>query len=81
MFQVKDMKITNKTIHNTFYAIPGVRTIIAARQLDFIGKLIQGPTDQPARKMITSCCNKKQGVGRPQTTMKNSIVKNLQLLF
>jgi hypothetical protein len=30
MFQVKDTKIKNKTICNTFYAIPCVRNIIAA---------------------------------------------------
>ena len=31
--------------------------------------------------MITSCCNETRRVGRPQTIGKNSIVKNLRLLF
>jgi hypothetical protein len=81
MFQVKDEKIRNEQVRNTFYAMPCVKNTIAARQLDFIGKLIRGPHDQPARRMITSCCNETRRVGRPQTTEKNCIVKNLRLLF
>jgi hypothetical protein len=79
--QVKDMRIKKKTIHNTFYIMPCVRNMIALRQLEFIGKLIQGPHNQPAMRMITSCCNQKRQVGRPQTTGKNFIAKNLRLLF
>ena len=71
----------NEQVRNTFYAMPCVKNMIAARQLDFIGKLIRGPHDQPARRMITSCCNETRRVRRPQTTEKNCIVKNLRLLF
>jgi hypothetical protein len=48
--------------------------MIAARQLDYnyIGKLIQGPHNQPARRMITPCCNKTQRVGRPQKLLKRT---------
>jgi len=53
MFQVKDKKIRNAEVCTTFYAMPCVKNMIAARQLDYIGKLIQGPHDQPARRMIT----------------------------
>jgi hypothetical protein len=81
MTQVKDMRIRNETVRNTFYAMPCVKNMIAARQLDFIGIVIRGPHNQPARRMITSCCNETRRVGRPQTTGKNFIVKNLQLLF
>jgi hypothetical protein len=63
MFQVKDKKIRNEEVRTTFYAMPCVKNMIAARQLDYIGKLIQGPHDQPARRMIMSCCNKTGQVG------------------
>jgi hypothetical protein len=64
-----------------FYSIPCVRNIIAARQMDFIGKMIRGPPERPSCNMITACCDHKQRVGRPQTTGKNFIVENLRLLF
>ena len=38
--QAKDMKIRNETVRNTFYAMPCVKNMIAARQLNFIGKVI-----------------------------------------
>ncbi len=53
----------------------------AAQQLDFMGKAIRGPHNQPPRCMIPTCCNHQQQVGRPQTHTKNTMVWNLQLLF
>ena len=55
--------------------------MIAARQTDFIGKMIQGPPDQPSQNMITECCDHKRGVRRPQTTGKIFMIVNLRLLF
>ena len=49
--------------------------------MDFVGKMIRGPLDRPSRNMITACCDHKCRVGRPQTTGKNFMVKNLRLLF
>jgi hypothetical protein len=59
MFLVINEKLRNEQVRTTFYAyaMPCVKNMIAARQLDYIGKLIQGLHDQPARRMITSCCN------------------------
>ena len=64
-----------------FYSIPCLRKMIAARQTDFIGKMMRGPPDRPSRNMMTACCDHKQRVGRPQTTGKNVMVENLRLLF
>jgi hypothetical protein len=49
--------------------------------MDFVGKMIRGPPNRPSRNMITACCDHKCCVGRPQTTGKNFMVKNLRLLF
>jgi hypothetical protein len=81
MTQVKDESLRNCRVREMFYAIPCVQKMIAARQMDFVGKMIRGPPDRPARSMITACCNHKRLVGRPQTTGKNFMVENLRLLF
>ena len=81
MSMVKEEKIWNERVHEMFYSIPYVRNMIAARQMDFIGKMMSGPPDRPLLNMITACCDHKQRVGRPQTRGKNFMVKNLRLLF
>ena len=57
MFWVINKKLRNEQVRTSFFAMPCVKNMIAARQLDYSGKLIRGPHDQPARRMITSCCN------------------------
>ena len=81
MTKVREQRLHNDKVRKMFYSIPCVRNMIAARQLDFIGKMIRGPPDRPSRNMITACCNHKRRVGRPQTTGKNFMVENLRLLF
>ena len=55
--------------------------MIAARQLNFIGKVMRGPTHRPAQKMITACCDNRRLPGRPHFHNKDLLVKNLKLLF
>jgi len=55
--------------------------MIAARQMDFVGKMIRGPPDRPSRNMITACCDHKRRVGHPQTMGENFMAENLCLLF
>jgi hypothetical protein len=55
--------------------------MIAAQQLDFVGKVVQGPHDRPAQQMLTACCNQVRWVRRPFLHNKEFIMKNLQLLF
>ncbi len=54
--------------------------MIAARQLGFLGKVVCGPHDAPARRMLTDCCQNKRKHGRPYLHNKDGIVRNLQLL-
>ena len=81
MTKVREQRLHNDKVRQMFYSILCVRNMIAARQMDFIGKMICGPPDRPSRKMITACCDHKQRVGRPQTTGINFMVENLRLLF
>ena len=55
--------------------------MIAARQLDFLGKTMRGPHNRPAQQMMTASCDNVHRVGRPFLHNKDFIVKNLCLLF
>jgi hypothetical protein len=79
--QVQEDRIQNEKVRKMFYLIPCVRNMIAARQAEFIGKMIRAPPNRPSRNMITACCNHKRRVGRPQTTGKKFMVEDLRLLF
>ncbi len=79
MTKVYEQHLHNDNVRKMFYSIPCVRNMIAARQMDFVGKMVCGPPDRPSRNMITACCDHKRRVGRPQTTGKNFMVENLRL--
>ncbi len=64
-----------------FYGIPCVGNMIAAHQLNFLGKTVRGPHDRPAQQMLTACCNNVCQVGCPFLHNKDYIVKNLCHLF
>jgi hypothetical protein len=81
MMRVKEERIRNEHMGRMFYDIPCVRNMIAARQLDFIGKAIRGAPDRPARSLIAAYCAHKRLVGCPFLHNKDAIVKNLRLLF
>jgi hypothetical protein len=81
MVQVQECHIRNKKICQMFYDIPCVVNMIAARQLDFLGKEVQGPHDSPACRMLTACCQHKRKCGHTYLHNKDIIVQNLRLLF
>ncbi len=81
MFRVKEEHLHKEHVRRMFYDIPRVGNMIAACQLDFLGKTMRGPPDRPAQQMMTACCNNVCRVGRPFLHNKDHIVKNLRLLF
>ena len=52
MFWVINKKLRNEQVRTSLFAMPCVKNMIAARQLDYSGKLIRGPHDQPARRRL-----------------------------
>ena len=72
MTKVREQRLHNDKVQKMFYSIPCICNMIAARQMDFFGKMIRGPPDRPSCNMITACCDHKHCVGRPQTTEKTS---------
>jgi hypothetical protein len=81
MTKVREEEIQNKQVRRMFYDIPCVWNMIAACQLDFIGKTVHRPSDRPAKQMLTACCDTVCQIGRPFLHNKDYIVKNLRLLF
>ncbi len=81
MTKVRKQRLHSNKVRKMFNSIPCVRNMIAAQQMDFVGKMVRGPPDRPSRNMITACCDHKHRVGRPQMTGKNFMVENLCLLF
>jgi hypothetical protein len=65
MFSVKEERLHNNHVRKMFYDIPQVGNMIAARQLDFLGKMIHGQHDRPAQQMLTACCDNVRQVGHP----------------
>ena len=51
--QVQEERIQNDKIRRLFYDIACVINMILARQLGFLGKVVHGPHDTPARRMLT----------------------------
>ncbi len=77
MFRVKEEHLHNEHVRRMFYDIPRVGNMIAARQLDFLGKTMRrGPLNWPAQQMITAFCNNVRRVGRPFLHNKDYIVKS-----
>jgi hypothetical protein len=79
--QVFEEKISNEKIRGIFYNIPDINNMIAARQLQFIGKIAREEDSFIPKQLLTAWVNHKRPRGRPLTTNKISIVKSLQLLY
>ena len=79
--KVQEQRLHNSKVGDMFYSIPCVRNMIAAGQMDFVGRMTIGPLDRPSCNMIMVCCDHNRWVGRPQAMGKNFMVKNVCLLF
>ena len=61
--------------------MPSTPKLIAAQQMQFIGKVVRGYFDQPPMMMPTAWCNRKRKAGGPNKTKKDFVVKHLRLLL
>jgi hypothetical protein len=78
---VQEQHLQNEKVSRMLYDIPCVKNMIAARQLGFLGKVVQGPIDRPACHVLVACCQHKCNQGHPYLHNKDVIVRNLRLLF
>ena len=81
---VRRDRITNAYVRSKFYNFPDARRIIAARTLNFVGKLGRelhnGVESMPAQ-LLSSWVNNKRRPGGQCTTVKRTITKHLRLLY
>ncbi len=68
-------RIRNEHVRRMFYGIPHVGNMIAAHQLDFLGKTSRGRHYRPTQQMPTSCCDIVRQIERPFLHNKDHIVK------
>ncbi len=54
MGQVIKERITNKRIRKIFFNTPTVENTIVIRQMNYLGKIVRGPTNHPPRQMLTA---------------------------
>ena len=81
MQEVKENKISNKKLQAKFYNIQSGRSMIATRQLQFLGKLVRSEDSAIPKQLLTAWVNHKRLPGGVLTTTKNSYVKSLQMLY
>ena len=84
LHDVRRDRITNAYVRSKFYNFPDARRIIAARTLNFVGKLGRelhnGVESMPAQ-LLSSWVNNKRRPGGQCTTVKRTITKHLRLLY
>ena len=81
MSEVKEDKITNKKLQAKFYNIQSGRSMIAARQLQFLGKLVRSENPSIPKQLLTAWVNHKRLRGGVLITTKSSYTKSLQMLY
>ena len=81
MAEVKENRISNKKLQEKFYNIQSGRNMIAARQLQFLGKLVRSEDSSIPKQLLTAWVNHKRLPGGVLTTTKTSYVKSLQRLY
>ena len=54
MLQVKEEKISNKKIRELFYNIPDAGSLIAVKQLNFIGKIVRREDSFFPKQLLTA---------------------------
>ena len=79
--QVMEERVSNEKTREKFYNIQHARSMIATRQLQFMGKLIREYDSSMPKQLLFTWVNNKHPRGRPLTNNKISIVKSLQLLY
>ena len=81
MTEVKDQRITNKTLRRNCLGILNIEEKITTQQLTFIGKVTRNSDDHLPTKLLTAWCNHKRWRGGVLYTNKKYNVHNLRLII
>ena len=81
MAQVIDEKITNIKVRKSFHDIDTIEQTICKRQLKFIGRIIRMNVKNTPKQLLTAANTGKRNVGRPPSTTRTAMLKNIKKLF
>ena len=79
MTQVKTESITDEELWERFHNIPSVQHTIVLRRMGFLGKVVCGSPEAPARPMLIAYVDNPRPSGRPITSTKASMIQSLQI--
>ena len=74
---VVDNKISNKKVRTPFNNITKVESLIVKRRSLFVGKIIRMPCKKIPVRLISAFIYKKRTRGRPNTTVRHSILDDI----
>jgi hypothetical protein len=77
MFEVEEQRITNTTIRERTN-VPDILILAQRRQLRWIGKLARMPMKRLPRQLLAAWVNNPRKRGRPQTSLRNTMIETLQ---
>ena len=81
MMQVTDKRMSIEKLRKLFYNIPDACTLIAVKQLNFIGKVVRREDSFFPKQLLTAWVNHKRKRGGVLTTDRKSVVTALGLLY
>ncbi len=74
-------RITNERTRKIFFNVPTAENTIVVRQMNYLGKIVRGPTNHPPRQMLTAWSANPHPKGRVLTTNKKALVRSLHTLL
>jgi hypothetical protein len=77
MFEVEEQRITNTMIRERTN-VPDILILAQRRQLRWIGKLARMPMKRLPRQLLAAWVNNPRKRGRPQTSLRNTMIETLQ---
>ena len=78
MLQVKEERITNNSVRERFFKLPNAKSMIAARQLSYLGKMVRNHGDDHLPKQfLTAWVNNPRPRGQPLYTNEKSLINSL----
>jgi hypothetical protein len=77
MFEVEEQRITNTEVRKRAN-VPDILIFLTRRNLRWIGKIARMPMNRLPRRLLAAWVQNKRKAGRPQNTLRNTMIDSLQ---
>ena len=78
---VRDENISHVQVRKRFNNIKNFELQIAKRRLTFLGKIIRMPNNKIPARLLSTVCQGKRSLGRPNTTTRHSMLKDIEKMY